>query len=67
MTRGIRKDCLGELEKLRNKLLEMFPDLDARNLCVLLGAHCLEFIPRDIFYFLFLWQDADSHMIIKQV
>lgn len=37
MARGIRKDCLGELERLRNKLLERFPELDARNLCVLLG------------------------------
>ncbi len=37
MARGIRKDCLGELERLRNRLLEKFPELEARNLCVLFG------------------------------
>ncbi len=37
MARGIRKDCLGEYEKLKKDIMDKFPDLDARNLCVLLG------------------------------
>jgi len=35
--KGIRKDCLIELETLRNKLLEKFPETDARDLHLLLG------------------------------
>ncbi len=35
--KGIRKDCLIELETLRKRLLEKFPEIDARNLYLILG------------------------------